>query len=76
MPGDMVDHEHPHFCSTYLKGTYSENFDKYKKVVLRERKRHTAHRIASTRCAALSGGGVTGVPRDLGWGNPPGSGMG
>ena len=32
-----------------------------KKVLMRERKRHTARRVASTRCAALSGGwgGVT-----------------
>ena len=31
----------------------------YKKVLLRERKRHTARRVASTRCAALSGVGGT-----------------
>ena len=30
----------------------------YKKVLLRVRKRHTARRIASTRCAGLVGGGV------------------
>ena len=40
-----------------------------KKVLLRERKRHTARRVASTRCAALSNpnmvGGVPG-PRSRG----------
>ena len=45
-----------------------------KKVLLRERKRHTARRIASTRCAALSnpdllGGGVP-HPRSRGRGTP------
>ena len=34
----------------------------YKKVLLRERKRHTARRVASTRYAALSGGGTQGTP--------------
>ena len=56
---------------------------KHKKVLLRERKRHTAHRIASTRCAGLVGvgGGVApllgkGVPPSAGWGTPlPGKGV-
>ena len=37
-------------CSPQLCGDNNIN----KKVLLRERKRHTAHRVASTRCAALS----------------------
>ena len=37
-----------------------------KKVLLRERKRHTARRIASVRYAALSGGGVVPHPRSGG----------
>ena len=54
-----------------------------KKVLLRERKRHTARCIASTRYAALSNpdlvggvphpdlvGGVPQVPPKLGWGTP------
>ena len=48
-----------------------------KKVLLRERKRHTAGRVASARYAALSNGwGVThpdlgqGTHPDLGWGTP------
>ena len=40
-----------------------ENAMKDKKVLLRERKRHTARRVASTRCAALSN-------PDLVWGVP------
>ena len=52
-----------------------------KKVLLRERKRHTARRVASARYAALSNGWVGGVPPTiqtwpgypppLGWGTPP-----
>ena len=53
-----------------------------KKVLLFERKRHTARRVSNTQCAALSGhGGVPlpgqdGVPpaRQPGWGTPPGQG--
>ena len=33
-----------------------------KKVLLRERKRHTARRVASTHCAALCPGGGGGLP--------------
>ena len=40
-----------------------------KKVLLHERKRHTARRVASTRCAALSGGGGYPIP-GLGGGYP------
>ena len=53
-----------------------------KKVLLRERKRHTARRVASARYAALCNGGVDmGSPPDIGyppemgypwtWGTPP-----
>ena len=53
------------------------------KVLLRERKRHTACRVASTHCAALSGGGGgrlppsnlirgRGTPSGLDGGAPPG----
>ena len=57
---------------------YAINFEN-KKVLLRERKRHTARRVASTRCAALSNpdlvGGVPrprsrGVPLSQVWGYP------
>ena len=41
-----------------------------KKVLLRERKRHTAHRVASARYAALSNGGGGGTPSNPGWGVP------
>ena len=43
-----------------------------KKVLLRERKRHTAHRVASARYAALSHGWGGGTPHhpDLVWGGP------
>ena len=42
---------------------------KYKKVLLRERKRHTARRVASARYAALSnGGGAGGYPIQSWWG--------
>ena len=37
-----------------------------KKVLLRERKRHSACRIASTRYAVLVGGGGGGVPALVG----------
>ena len=33
---------------------FGQNITTYKKVLLRERKRHTARRVASTPCAALS----------------------
>ena len=50
------------------KSPYFTKYQKNKKVLLRERKRHTAHRIASTRYAALSNpdlvGGVPWVPPD------------
>ena len=56
----------------------SENQNnKNKKVLLRERKRHTAHCEGSTGCAALSnpdlvlgGGGTWSTPPDLEWGTP------
>ena len=49
-----------------------------KTVLLRERKRHTAHRIASTGCSALSGGGYSGYPTlpGPGMGYPPYLGLG
>ena len=65
--------------STFLILPQCRGSKKYKKV-LRECKRHTAHHIASTHCAALSqGGGVPpssqqeGVPPPHwpGWGLPP-----
>ena len=58
------------------------NYDDNKKVLLRERKRHTAHRVASARYATLSPDGGGGVPHpdlwrvypsnkpDLEWGTP------
>ena len=59
------------------------NTNSHKKVLLRERKRHTARRVASTRYAALSNpdlvggvphpdlvGGYPGYPPELGWGTP------
>ena len=47
-----------------------------KKVLLRERKRHTAHRVASARYAALSNGDggysrYPPTPSRPGWGTPP-----
>ena len=51
--------------------------DVNKKVLLRERKRHTARHVASARYASLStiqtwSGGTLGTPRpDLGWGTSP-----
>ena len=43
-----------------------------KKVLLSERKRHTTHRVASARCAALSREGVpTMVFRYLSWSGVP-----
>ena len=48
---------------------------KYKKVLLRERKRHTAHCVARAHYGDLSGGGTPdlrwGTPSDLGLGTPP-----
>ena len=41
---------------TYYLANFSRKLHKNKKVLLRECKRHTARRIASTRYAALSGG--------------------
>ena len=57
------------FLSNILDN-FLESYNTNKKVLLRERKRHTARRVASTRCAALSnpdlvGGGVPG-PRSGG----------
>ena len=40
-----------------------------KKVLLRERKRHTARRVA-VASACYSGGGTWSTPPDLGWGTP------
>ena len=52
------------------------NFTFYKKVLLRERKRHTARRVVSTPSVVLPGGGGTrsGTPRGGGTqsGTPPG----
>ena len=45
-----------------------------KKVLLRERKRHTEHRVASARYAALSPERVGGSPSSPGWGVPPSAG--
>ena len=46
-------------------------FNQYKKVLLRERKRHTARRVASARFADLSpDGGGGGGGSDLRWGTP------
>ena len=59
------------------------NNNSNKKVLLRERKRHTAHHVASTRCAALFGGYLEysprpgmGYPPNLGPGTPPDLGLG
>ena len=46
----------------------AEHSIRNKKVLLRERKRHTAHHVASTWCAALSLG--EGVPHPAWWGTP------
>ena len=43
--------------ATLLTRKRANKFSKNKKVLLRERKKHTAHRIASTRCAVLYPGG-------------------
>ena len=45
-----------------------------KKVLLRERKRHTSRRVASARYAALSNGGG-GTPSSPARGVPPGMGL-
>ena len=44
------------YVSTQIKPCVVLNLSKYKKVLLRELKRHTARRVASTRCAGLVGG--------------------
>ena len=62
------------------KNSLYEIINKYKKVLLRERKRHTDRRVASTRYAAPAGGGGGGYPGwaphlDLdGWGGTLGGG--
>ena len=52
------------------------NLKSNKTVLLRERKRHTARRVASTRHAVLAGGGGGGVPTLVGGGTYPGGGGG
>ena len=46
-----------------------------KKVLLRERKRHTARRVA-VAIACYSRGGCLGTPPKMGWGTPPEIGWG
>ena len=60
--------------STLSKRAYVMN---NKKVLLRERKRHTARRVASTRCAALSNPDlVQGCTQSQVWGGYPVPGLG
>ena len=54
-----------HISSVLKNKIHSHN----KKVLLRERKRHTARRVASARSVAVSGAGST--PSRLGWGGVP-----
>ena len=66
-----------HYMVCHLKIMIRNELLRNKKVLLRERKRHTACRIAvASDC--YSGGGTMGTPYlDLGWGTPPpGPGMG
>ena len=48
--------------SSNLRCNTTHDFRCYKKVLLRERKRHTARRVASARYADLSRGGGGGLP--------------
>ena len=48
-------------------GFYWWNPNYNKKVLLRERKRHTAHHVASTPSAVLSGGGTQFLARGRGY---------
>ena len=51
-----------------VKNAENQKLKKNKKVLLRERKRHTARRVASARYAALSNWwGVGGTPSSSGW---------
>ena len=69
--------EHPQVAEChYRKRNLKENkveeiYKQNKKVLLRERKRHTARCVASARYAALSNGGGGGTPFSPGGGGYP-----
>ena len=55
----------------FLQGDHVKVQFEDKKVLLRERKRHTTRPVASARCAALSNGGEGGTPFSPGRGGYP-----